>query len=67
MKFSLIKSIIVLQKGFDPIVANCFHFAFRAVTRKPQQRMEAKRESGFQKSKSFFFFIKKKTLQPKSG
>ena len=38
--------MILPQKLFYPIVENCFHFAFRhdflAVTRKPQQRIEAK-------------------------
>ena len=69
LKFRLIKLIIVLQKWFDPIVANCFHFAFRhyfpAVTCKPQ-RMEVDGEEktaklgNILKIKSLFYL--KRTL-----
>ena len=63
--------MILPQKLFYPVVENCFHFAFRhdflAVTRKPQQRIEAKAKmrKGIPKIKAFFH--KKRTLQPKSS
>ena len=59
VKLSFIKLIIILQRGFDSIVANCFHFAFHHLQTEAHGGGGRRRQSwDFENQKPFFMHRK---------